>query len=427
MPRSLFRKEAIDAQRQKFLGEASVAQPVRLWVYTTVACVIAAIVVAVAIWGQYTRRERVQGYLTSVAGVATVRMPDGGTVTDLLVKEGDVVAQGAPLARLSIDRSGVNDAAGSEQVTAEIRRQLAQMQVEREQVATLGKNQVQQARERVASLEGELRQADQQIRLQTERLESSKSVLKQWRDLKAQEYISPIYIQQKEQDVQDQEIKVQETRRQRASLAKDLSDAQLKVPASQAQSAAQLEQLDQRASTTAQRLAEVTLKREQDVKREMVIAAPIAGTVTNIAPTRGQTVSADGVLATLVPKDSPLQAELLVPTRAIGFVRSGQPVNLRYEAFPYERFGQYRGAVDKVGRTVLLQGDTIGPINIREPAYRVTVKLDRQTVRAGDEDLPLRAGMVVGADLLMEKRSLVEWLFQPVLQLRERIANHEPA
>ncbi|HEY0253427.1 MAG TPA: hypothetical protein VGC41_17960, partial [Kofleriaceae bacterium] len=84
MPRSLFRKEAIDAQREKFLGEASAAQPVRMWVFTVTACGIAALAVAVAVWGQYTRRERVQGYLSSVVGAAVVRMPDAGTVSDVM-------------------------------------------------------------------------------------------------------------------------------------------------------------------------------------------------------------------------------------------------------------------------------------------------------------------------------------------------------
>ena len=76
MPRSLFRKEAIDAQRQKFLGEASIAQPVQGWVYTVVAVGIAATVVAIAVWGQYTRRERVQGFLSNAVGAAVVKMPE---------------------------------------------------------------------------------------------------------------------------------------------------------------------------------------------------------------------------------------------------------------------------------------------------------------------------------------------------------------
>ena len=102
-------------------------------------------------------------------------------------------------------------------------------------------------------------------------------------------------------------------------------------------------------------------------------------------------------------------------------VHAGQPVLLRYEAFPYERFGQYSGSVENVGKSIWTQGDSVGPLAVREPVYRIVVKLDRQDITSNGDAFPLRAGMVVSADLLMEKRSLLEWLFQPVLQLRERV------
>ena len=163
-------------------------------------------------------------------------------------------------------------------------------------------------------------------------------------------------------------------------------------------------------------------RHEQDVKREMVVTAPIDGTVTNIAPARGQTVAADSRFATLLPKNSPLHAELLVPTRAIGFVKPGQQVLMRYEAFPYERFGQYAGKVESVGKDVWTQGASLGPLSVREPVYRIVVELDRQDITTNDQSFPLRAGMVVNADLLLEKRTLLEWLFQPVMQLRRRMS-----
>lgn len=421
MPRSLFRKEAIDAQRQKFLGEASIAQPVKLWVYTVTAIAIAAIVVAVAVWGQYTRRERVQGYLASAVGAALIRMPDAGVVSDLMIKEGETVKAGTPLARLTIDRSGVNDASGNAAVLRELATRKSLLDEEARQAASLGRQLVDQLQKRGASLEEEIRQVDSEIRLQKERLESARSIAKKWKDLEGQQFVSPILVQQKQDEATDQEIKVQALRRQRASLEKDLSAARSEIPAARLRSRAQVEQISRQASEISQNIAEQGVRREQDVKRDMIVTAPIDGTITNIGPARGQTVAADAPLATLLPKGSPLHAELLVPTRAIGFVHRGQAVMLRYEAFPYERFGQYAGVVENVGKTIWTQGASVGPLPVREPVYRIVVRLDRQAISANGEEFPLRAGMVVSADLLMEKRSLLEWLFQPVLQLRERV------
>jgi membrane fusion protein len=427
MPRSLFRKEAIDAQREKFLGEASLAQPVRMWIYTATAVAVAVIVVAVAVWGQYTRRERVQGYLSSATGAAVVRMPDAGTVAELMIKEGDVVVSGAPLARLTVDKSGVNDARGNEAVMRELETRKTLLEQEREQVDTLGQQQVVQAKQRVTNLQGDIRQADIEISLQNDRLASARSIAKLWKDLQGQQYVSDIYIQQKQDDAKEQEIKVQNLNRQRAVIEGNLATARSEIPEAQSRTRTQLQQIDQRTSQVTQGIAEQVNTHEQSIKRDMVVTAPIDGTVTNIGPARGQTVAADTQLATLLPKDSQLHAELLVPTRAIGFIHAGQDVTLRYEAFPYERFGQYHGRVESVGKTIWTQGESVGPIAVREPVYRIVVVLDQQDIKSGGDAFPLRAGMVASADLLMERRTLLEWLFQPVLQLRKRMQSGSQA
>ena len=129
----------------------------------------------------------------------------------------------------------------------------------------------------------------------------------------------------------------------------------------------------------------------------------------------------DSPLVTVLPKGSGLHVELLVPTRAIGFVAKGQEVVLRYDAFPYERFGQYRGRISDIGRNVWTAGERVGPLAAREPVYRVDVALDRQSVAALGQEFPLRPGMLVNADLLLEKRTLLEWIFEPVLQLKGRL------
>src|SRR5258708_25682232 len=121
MPRpQLFRQEAIDAQREKFLGEATIARPVPFWVFTALAAGVALLVIAVALWGQYTRRERVEGYIALDSGAAKVLSPDPGRVTDLLIREGDEVQAGAEMARISLDRTTGPGASTSEAVAQDI-------------------------------------------------------------------------------------------------------------------------------------------------------------------------------------------------------------------------------------------------------------------------------------------------------------------
>src|SRR5258706_15745297 len=116
MPRQLFRQEAIDAQREKFLGEATIARPVPGLVFTLLAAGVAVLLIAVSVWGQYTRRERVEGYLALDTGAAPVLIADSGRVTDLLIKEADEVKAGDAMAKVSLDRATGSGASTSEAV-----------------------------------------------------------------------------------------------------------------------------------------------------------------------------------------------------------------------------------------------------------------------------------------------------------------------
>lgn len=416
MPRQLFRQEAIDAQREKFLGEATIARPVPSWVFSTLAAGIALLLIAVALWGQYTRRERVEGYVALDTGAARVLIPDAGRVTDLLIREGEEVKAGDPMAKVSLDRSMGSGASTNEAVAAEMQSRRAILEKEQNQWRELGAQQVEQLRRRIRDLETELTQIDREAKLQQERIKSAKDQLERYHGLAGEkQFVSEALVKQKRDEVTDQEIKLQNLVRQRGQVERDLGSAKLEEPSIDLRTRTQVEQVARQMSELQEGLTQV------EARRESVIRAPMAGVVTNIAINRGQSVAADSALATVLPKGSGMHVELLVPTRAIGFVRPGQEVVLRYEAFPYERFGQYRGAVTDVSRSVWTQGEHVGPLSAREPVYRVDVKLDRQNVSALGQDYALRAGMLVSADLLLERRTLLEWIFEPVLKLKDRI------
>ena len=416
MPRQLFRQEAIDAQREKFLGEATIARPVPFWVFTLLAAGVALLLISVAVWGQYTRRERVEGYLALDTGAARVSSPDAGRVIDLLVKEGDEVKAGDELAKISLDRTNVAGGSTSEAVTLEMQSRRVSLEKEQAQWRDLGAQQVEQVRRRAKDLENELTQVDREMKLQEVRIKSAREQLERYSGLAGEKkFVSEALVKQKQDEVTDQEIKAQALRRQRSQVERDLGAARMDEPQISLRSRAQVDQVARQISELKEGMSQV------EARRETVIRAPMAGVVTNVAVNRGQSVAADAPLATVLPKGSGLHIELLVPTRAIGFVTKGQEVVLRYEAFPHERFGQYRGTITDIGRNVWTQGERIGPLSAKEPVYRVDVALERQAVTALGQEFALRPGMLVNADLLLEKRTLLEWIFEPILQLKGRL------
>jgi membrane fusion protein len=414
MSRQLFRQEAIDAQREKFLGEATVARPVPSWVFTMLAAGTAVLLIVVAVWGQYTRRERVEGYLALDTGAARVLIADAGRITDLVVKEGDEVRAGDPLARVSFDRSLGTGASSSETAAREIGSRRTILEKEQAQWKELGEQQSAQLRRRMQDLQNEIAQIDNEMKLQETRIKSAKEQAERYRAYANDKFVSDVLLKQKLDEVTDQEIKLQALMRQRGQVERDLGAARLEEPSIQLRARAQVEQVERQISELKQGMSQV------EAQRETVIRAPMAGVVTNVAVNRGQSVAADTPLVTVLPKGSGMHVELLVPTRAIGFLKPGQEVVLRYEAFPYERFGQYHGTITEIGRNVWTSGERVGPLQAREPVYRVDVSLQSQTVSALGQELPLRPGMLVNADLLLEKRSILEWIFEPVLRLKGR-------
>lgn len=414
-PRQLFRQEAIDAQREKLLGEVSLARPVPLWVFTALALAFAAALVAFSVWGEYARRERVDGFLALDAGAARILASEAGTIADLLAKEGDEVDLGQPLIRLSFERGTATGVTSGELVQREISERQLVLEREQQQIRLLGQQQAEALRRKISDLERELAQFDVEIKAQQSRLASARNEFQRAEELFKERFYSESKLIEFRNNVLDQQVKVEALRRQRAGVERELSAARAEEPSIALKTQTQLEQIRRQVSELQQGSV------LEEAKRENVIRAPVAGVLTNVAVARGETVAESAPLAVVVPKGSGLHAALLVPTRAIGFVQPGQEVVLRYDAFPFQRFGQYRGTVERVSRTVWSPGERVGPLQAREPVYRVDVRLDAQHVEAGGQKLPLRSGMLVNADILQEKRKVWEWVFEPVLSLKQRM------
>jgi membrane fusion protein len=74
--------------------------------------------------------------------------------------------------------------------------------------------------------------------------------------------------------------------------------------------------------------------------------------------------------------------------------------------------------VTNVSQTIVTSNDASGPVALKEPAYRVTAALDAQEISAYARKLSLQADMLLRADIILEKRSLMNWLLDPLLSVR---------
>jgi membrane fusion protein len=116
-----------------------------------------------------------------------------------------------------------------------------------------------------------------------------------------------------------------------------------------------------------------------------------------------------------------------VPSRAVGFIKPGMTALLRYQAFPYQKFGQHAARVREVATTSVRPEElptsaaAMPGASQSEPVYRVRLELDQQTVRAYGAAMPLRSGMLVDASVMLERRKLYEWVLEPVFSISGRL------
>ncbi len=420
MSESLFRREVLEAKRGSWLGSISLAQPLPLWAMTAFAAGAALAIGLFLTLGSYTRRSTVVGQLVPTRGLATVLAPATGVVTELDSAEGRRVRAGQSLAVVSLPRATVNEgdtAAAMAQRLA--RRQQGLQDAHRAQGQLLDAQaggllaQLDAARRELAQLEQEIATRQGQVRIADE-------TLQRLRQLQADKYVSALQVKQQEaawlQAVSDVQAMQRQAMTARRSLAQ-LQQARQELPG-------------QRLASNADFQRDLAALEQEQVETEargaLAVIAPVTGVIATQLVKPGQAVQAGQPLLSLLPGNGMLEAELLVPSRAIGFIEPGDKVLLRYQAYPYQKFGHQQGTVTRISRSALSSGELgalIGNAQQGEPFYRITVALARQTVTAYGKAELLKPGMLLEADVLGEKRRLIEWVFEPLFSLKGKVGN----
>src|SRR5229473_3517016 len=160
---------------------------------------------------------------------------------------------------------------------------------------------------------------------------------------------------------------------------------------------------------------------DAEARRVQWVLSPVAGRIAALPGAEGQPVSLGGTVAIVIPEGARIEAELLAPSSGAGFIRPGQEVRLMLQAFPYQRFGTVKGAVKTISKTVLGPTEiSIPGLKIEEPVFRVRVTLPRDEIDAYGEPIPLQPGMLLSADVIFDRRSLIQWLFDPLFAVARR-------
>lgn len=413
MSRPLFRSEVAAARRNAWLGDVQIVQPLPLRIVASVCLVLMLSAVTYSVLGTYTRRVHALGILTPDIGLITIASPVAGRVSSSGVKEGDHVAKGQLLYTIDLDAVSANGPT-QQRVIEELGRQKDSIVKQRTLRASTAKSEKDALKEQVKNLKAQSAQLDEQLKLQGElvpplkkRVETLAKALTaglaRSADLQTQNYL---YMQATAQLAQFNQASLQ--------IKAKIDDVNAKLTTFDSKLAQDLAEMDRSSAQLEEQIA------ESAAKQGIEIRAPENGVLTSIRVQAGQNVAPGAILLTLLPSEGRLQANLFVDSSAIGFVEKGAVVMLRYAAFPFQRFGLYRGVVTEVTRAPVESGDALDASGMKDTdkarggVYRIVVRPDRKTVTAYGEERSLEAGMRVEADIALEKRPLYRWLFDPL-------------
>ncbi len=411
---SLFRQEALEFQRQdRQWGRVVPLQPLptrlMVWFITAAASAIAAFLFL----AQYARKETVTGYLTPASGTARIFAPQQGTISAIHVEQGQRVEEGQLLLSVTTDQI----AADGEDVNASILNALARQKESLTRQIAAEEQRAASERGRltaqIQSLETRVGYLSAQVPIQRDRVRVVERLVASASQLAPRGLVSEIEQRRREEALLEQRLNLSTLHQQVTERQAQLTEARFTLEQLPVVTAEKIQHLRNELSAAEQRIAEV------NGRRAYVIRAPIAGRVSSLQASVGQAATPQRLQLQILPDDGgALQAELFVPSRAIGFVEAGQSVRLLYDAFPYQHYGAYRGRIVRVSQTIVAGTDVSTPVKLEGPAYRATVALERPDINAYGKRVPLQPDMLLKADIILEKRTLVDWILNPLLSAR---------
>lgn len=419
--KQLFRAIAAESARSSEAGQIVLLRPRYLRYITIFSGLWLVFIACFVYFASYTRREQLTGELMPISGFARVFTPQPGQVAFSYVTEGNQVHAGQVLFRITTDRhtdKGDTLTLIQDQVSSRI----TQLGAERERMKQMRERDRTSSESRIRSLQGEAELIRAQLTAGHLRMEAAKNIAQTYQFLLEKDYVTKEQYLQKQADFIDQQSRINSLQRDLAGVTREIIVRKSEMLDADLKSQNDTSQLDRLVSSTQQDLA------ENDAKSGLLIRAPINGTITAITGHIGQVVDPEKPIASIIPGNGELVAELFAPSSAVGFIKSGEKVLLRLQSFPYQKFGHLAGTVKEVSRVALPPNELPGaPVTDSRggpnttPMYRIIVNLSAQSVRAFGDQVPLEAGMAVDATVFQETRRIYEWALEPLLSIKGSI------
>lgn len=419
MSKKIYRDAALQAKSESkaYLGTVIIYLPRGFRKYFIGLGALFFAFLGIAFLARYTNSITVSGELYSSKGIVPIFSPKDGIVISVNTEELQRVSLDQPLVKISYERYGLDNIAASRSAIS-----LAKQRYEaknEEMIArrsTIEKNRI-SLKSRLRSYEMEASVVEDQLRVLQDRQDISFEMMLRYQDANKIEAASAEEVAEKRLSASTSVIAHKEKQQQLIVIRRAILE-----------STSQLQALDNSLIEFDAQTRGASIEFEQQnlqnrAEQGSVIVAPVDGQVIAVQAHVGQKFTTATPLIFLLPKGSQIEARLLLPSRAAGFVEKGQSVKLRYSAYPYQKFGQALGTITSISSASFSASEIsfLDRISLQEPVYLVTVKLEKEHVEFKDRTYHLKPGMKIDAEIALESKRVYEWLLDPAISAFQKL------
>lgn len=408
---TLFRTEAIQAAQTSHLGVVIVRSPRALKSVAVLLAFIALCIVLAILLLSYTRKITVDGRVQPIGGVISIVATEAGTIDSMI--ESDVVTQDTVLYSLSLKKNAQGVSSDGIKLASE--QKLESLYRNKVISRDLIHNQSADIDSVMRHLNVALAGRVSLLRTHKEKLEIARRVYEKHVQLYQNGFISELGLAAKKQDLLDQEGFVTDGENQINSVKQEL---QSKL--------AQQQELTLRM----QQINEENMRNIESSKSELISAkltgqtqvrSPMTAVIANKLVSKGQLVVPGQVLMSLIPEKSKCQVDIYIPSDNMAFIKAGSAVNIKYDAFPYQKFGSQSGKITHVSKSPLAADEL--KIGLKPGYYyKASVSMPKNSISAYGTETLIPVGASVKADIAVDKRRIIEWILEPLFTAKELFA-----
>ncbi|EIV9918634.1 HlyD family secretion protein [Klebsiella pneumoniae] len=423
MNNKLYRTEAIEYKRHHWRGKALLLAGLPAWLIVLLSTLFLIALIVAVIFCKFTQRIDVKGEVITLPHSINVFSPQQGFIIKQYVKIGDLVKKNQPLYEIDVSRntsSGNVSAAQVESINEKIYNSEG-----------IIKKLVHNKKQTLNALNEQLKTSTDSLKVTIRMLQNTQAGLKKMHDNLASydKYLSDGLITKDQYNYQHSLYFQQQSAYQ--SLVSQKMQLESQITQLNSDKVTKAADFDNQISSQYNQTNDYKNQLiESNANGNLIVKATADGRIESLSATQGQTVDNGSSLAQIKPIGNVEYYLILwLPNNSIPYLKIGDSINIRYDAFPADKFGQFPGEIISISSMPASRQEMSEYTNVNNGSTQQELALYKAIVKIKDKEfsykgktLSLSNGLKAQAVVFLEERPLYMWMFTPIYKISQSVS-----